>query len=191
MLEEAVEVIRTLWRGEELSHRGQHYTVENARVYSKPEVPPPVIVSAFGPQATDLAARIGDGYANTSPDHELLGRYREKGGRGPAMAGVKVCWGEDEAECRRLAHELWRSSGVPGQLSQDLPTPAHFEQAAQLVTEEQIAEKIPCGPDVERIASTIQDYLDAGFDEVYVNQIGTHQRRFFDVFRRDVEPLLS
>jgi G6PDH family F420-dependent oxidoreductase len=190
MLEEAVDVIRRLWTGEEVSHRGRYYTVENARLYSKPETPPPVIVSAFGPQATDLAARIGDGYANTSPDGDLLGRYRDKGGKGPAMAGVKVCWGKDEEACRKLAHELWRSSGVPGQLSQDLPTPSHFEQAAELVTPEQIADKIPCGPDVDKIASTIQEYVDAGFDEVYVNQIGFDQQGFFDVFRRDIEPRL-
>jgi G6PDH family F420-dependent oxidoreductase len=190
MLEEAIDLIRRLWTGDEISHRGQHYTVENARVYSKPEAPPPVIVSAFGRKATDLAARIGDGYANTSPDGDLLSRYRDKGGQGPAMAGVKVCWGKDEEACRKLAHHLWRSSGVPGQLSQDLPTPSHFAQASELVTPEQIAEKIPCGPDVDKIASTIQEYVDAGFDEVYVNQIGTDQQGFFDVFRRDIEPLL-
>jgi G6PDH family F420-dependent oxidoreductase len=191
MLEEAIEVMRDLWRGEQTSHRGRHYTVENATIYTLPTAPPPVIMSAFGRKATDVAARVADGFASTRPDPDLLRRYREHGGRGPAMAGVKVCWGTDEEACRKLAHELWRSSSVPGQLSQDLPTPSHFEQASELVTPEQVAEKIPCGPDTEKIAQTIQKYIDAGFDEVYVSQIGTEQRAFLEVLRRDIEPQLS
>src|SRR5437588_949825 len=145
MLEEAVEVMRLLWTGDEITHHGRYYTVENARIFSLPDEPPPVLVSGFGPRATDLAARIGDGYINTSPDAELVGRYVERGGKGPKMAGVKVCWGEDEETCVKLAHETWRTSGVPGQLSQDLQTPEHFEMAAELVTPEMIGDKIPCG----------------------------------------------
>src|SRR6187200_68488 len=68
MLEEAVEVMRTLWSGGQRSHRGRHYTVENARIYDLPDEPPPVLVSGFGPKAVQLAARIGDGFATTSPD---------------------------------------------------------------------------------------------------------------------------
>ena len=83
MLEEAVEVIRTLWQGGQQSHRGRHYTVENARIYDLPEQPPPILVSGFGPKAIELAARIGDGYSTTSPDKDAIDLYRSEGGNGP------------------------------------------------------------------------------------------------------------
>jgi alkanesulfonate monooxygenase SsuD/methylene tetrahydromethanopterin reductase-like flavin-dependent oxidoreductase (luciferase family) len=102
-----------------------------------------------------------------------------------------VCWGQDENEARRLAFEIWPTSGLPGQLSQELPMPQHFEEAASLVTEDQIGEKVACGPDPERHLASIREYLDAGFDEVYVSQIGPDQRGFFDFYRREVLPKLS
>jgi G6PDH family F420-dependent oxidoreductase len=191
MLEEAVDVIRQLWTGEITTRHGPHYTVENARIYSLPNTPPPIMVSGFGPKATDLAARIGDGYINTSPDAELVRRYVDGGGRGPKAAGVKVCWGEDEQQCKKLVHELWRSSGVPGETSQELPMPAHFEQAAELVTEDKIAEKISCGPDPQRHAEALQKYVDAGYDEVYVSQVGPDQEGFFEFFKNELGPLLG
>jgi len=86
MLEEAVEVMRLLWSGGVQSHRGRHYRVSHARVYDLPEAPPKVLVSGFGPNATKLAARIGDGYATTSPDEELIKLYRSEGGKGPVHA---------------------------------------------------------------------------------------------------------
>src|SRR5438132_7908055 len=129
MLEEAVEIMREMWKGEIYTHDGEHYVVVNARIYSCPERPPPVLVSGFGPKAVSLAARVGDGYVNTSPAAELLEQYRHEGGTGPKIAAVKVCWGEDEAMARKLAFELWPTTGVSGELSQELPMPAHFEQA--------------------------------------------------------------
>lgn len=190
MLEEAVEVLRALFTGEVVTHHGRHYTVENARLYTVPDEPVEIPVSAFGPKATELAARVGDGFITTSPDAENLARYRELGGRGPSQAGVKVCWGPDEQAARKTAFELWRSSSVPGQLSQDLPMPSHFEQAAELVTEELVADKIACGPDPERHVAAIRPYLDAGFDEVHLSQIGEGQEGFFEFFRSEVEPRL-
>jgi G6PDH family F420-dependent oxidoreductase len=191
MLEEAVDVMRSLWRGGVQSHRGRHYTVRGARIYSLPETAPPIIVSALGPDSIELAARIGDGWASTTADADMVRAYRDAGGTGVKMGGVKVCWGSDEAKAQRLAFELWPTSGLQGQLSQELPMPAHFEEAVELVTEEQIAGMIACGPDPERHAAAIRAYLDAGFDEVYVSQIGPDQEGFFDFFKREVEPRLS
>ena len=191
MLEEAVSVMRALWTGATTSHEGKHYRLENARIYSCPDQPPPVMVSGFGPKATSLAARIGDGYINTSPDADLVRRYVEEGGTGPKAAGMKVCWAEDEAKARQTAFELWPTSGVPGELSQELALPAHFAQAVQNVTEEQIAEKIVCGPDPERHLDMIGKYRDAGFDEIYISQIGDDQPGFFDFYRRELRPRLG
>jgi G6PDH family F420-dependent oxidoreductase len=149
------------------------------------------LISGFGPKATDLAAKIGDGYINTSPDEELVQRYVDGGGQGPKAAGVKICWGEDEQQCKKLAHQLWRSSGVPGETSQELPMPAHFEQAAELVTEDKIAEKISCGPDPTVHAAAIKKYADAGFDEVYISQVGPDQQGFFEFYENELAPLLG
>lgn len=191
MLEEAVEVMRQLWTGEEVSHRGRHYRVDNARLYTVPDRAPAVVMSGFGPKATAVAARIADGYVNTSPNAELVAAYRDHGGAGETSAGLKVCWGADADQCAELAHRLWRTSGVPGELSQELRSPAHFDQAATLVTVDAVAEAMPCGPDVGAIVDAVSAYVRAGFDRVYINQVGPDQAEFFDMFRRDLLPALS
>ena len=190
MLEEAVEVMRELWKGHDMTRHGEHYTVENARIYTRPSGDVPVIVSAFGPEAGSLAARIGDGVMSTSPDDELLEQYRDEGGRGPSVATIKVCWAQDEDDAKKTVHRLWASSGVPGESSQELSMPVHFEQAAELVTPEKLAEKIPCGPDPDRHAETIQKYVDAGFDEIHISQVGDDQQGFFDFFTSELSSRL-
>jgi G6PDH family F420-dependent oxidoreductase len=182
MLEEAIEVMRLLWQGGVQSHRGRHYRVSHARVYDLPDDPPPVLVSGFGPNATKLAARVGDGYCTTSPDEELIGLYRSEGGKGPVLAGSKVCFGPDEHEAVRTVHRLWPNIGLPGELAQVLPTPAHFEQAAELVTEEMIGEAVPCGPDLDHHTQELQAFADAGVDELFVQQVGPGHDAFFDTW---------
>jgi G6PDH family F420-dependent oxidoreductase len=187
MLEEAVEIIRLLWQGGVQSHRGEHYTVQNARIYDLPDDPIEVVVSGFGPKATELAGRIGDGFACTGPDEELVQAFADAGGAGkPVMGALKVCYGEDEAAARQLAHELWAQAGVPGELNQELPMPAHFEQATELVTVDKVAESIVCGNDPDRFADAIKDYYDAGFSHVYLQQVGPDQAGMLDFFDREV-----
>jgi G6PDH family F420-dependent oxidoreductase len=182
MLEESIEVMRLLWQGGVQSHRGRHYRVSHARVYDLPDEPPPVLVSAFGPSATKLAARVADGFCTTSPDEEMIGLYRSEGGTGPILAGSKVCFGDDEQECVRTVHRLWPNMGIPGELAQILPTPAHFEQAAELVTEEMIGAAVPCGPDLDHHAQELQAFADAGVDELFVQQVGPDQDAFFETW---------
>ena len=186
MLEEAVEVMRALWQGGQHSHHGRHYTVENARIYDLPEQPPPVLVSGFGPKAVHLAARIGDGYCTTSPDKETIDLYRSEGGTGPVHAGTKVCFMGDEDEARATAHRLWPNEALPGELAQVLPTPAHFEQACELVTPEMLV--TPVGPAIETHVASLNQYLEAGVDELFVQQIGPDQDAFFDTWAREVLP---
>ncbi len=189
MLEEAVEVIRTLWQGGARDHRGRHYRVEHARVYDLPKSPPPIVISGFGSKALELAARIGDGYCTVAPDADSVRQFREQTRNGMLVqGGTKVCWGEDEAEARSIAHRLWSNEALPGELAQVLPTPEHFQQASELVTEEMVAEQVPCGPDLERHIETIKQFADAGFDELYINQIGPHQDGFFAAYRDHVLP---
>jgi G6PDH family F420-dependent oxidoreductase len=188
MLEEAIEVMRLLWQGGSQSHRGRHYTVENARIYTLPERPPDILVSGFGPKAVELAARVADGYVAVMPEASFVERYRAGGGKGIIQGGTKVCWGPDEAECVKTVYERWPNEALPGELAQILPTPAHFEQATELVTEDMIAESVPCGPDVEKQIAAFQEFADAGFDELYVQQIGTRHDEFFDVYAKEVLP---
>jgi G6PDH family F420-dependent oxidoreductase len=188
MLEEAVEILRLLWEGGVQSHRGTHYRVENARIYDLPVEPPEIIVSGFGPKAIKLAAKIGDGHATTSPDADLIKRYRDEGGKGPVQAGTKVCFARDEAEARKTAYRLWPNEQLPGELAQVLPTPAHFEQASELVTEDMVAETVPCGPDLEQHVETLEEYAKAGVDELFVQQIGPEQELFFDSWAPEIVP---
>jgi G6PDH family F420-dependent oxidoreductase len=177
MLEEAVEVIRLLWEGGQKSHRGEYYDVSTARIYDLPQTPPQILVSGFGPKAIDLAASIGDGFVTTTPDADGIARYRSRGGTGPVHAGTKVCYGPDEEAARATAYRLWPNEALPGELAQILPTPAHFEQACELVTPERLS--TPVGPDIDRHLEALQAYADAGVDELYVQQIGPDQEPFF------------
>jgi G6PDH family F420-dependent oxidoreductase len=189
MLEEAVQVIRTLWQGGAQSHRGRHYRVENARIYDLPDELPPILISGFGPKSTELAARIGDGFCTVSPVKEAVETVREKSGQDKLIAGgMKVCWDEDERRARKTARRLWPNDGLPGELAQILPTPAHFEQASELVTEQQIAEAIPCGPDLDAHLEKIGEYEDAGFDELYVQQVGDGHERMFELYSQEILP---
>jgi len=192
MLEEAVQVIRTLWQGGSQSHRGRHYRVENARIYDLPEPLPPILISGFGPKATELAAKIGDGFCTVAPVEEAVETVREKGGQDKLVAGgMKVCWDEDEQRARQTAHRLWRNDGLPGELSQILPTPEHFEQASELVGEDQVAESIPCGPDLDAHLRKIREYEQAGFDELYVQQVGDGHERMFELYSQEILPRYS
>jgi G6PDH family F420-dependent oxidoreductase len=181
MLEEAVEVIRALHRGETVDYQGEFYEVSNARVYTLPAEPVPIYVSGFGPKSARLAGRIGDGFVSVQPDADLVSAFRDAGGGGkPAQAGLKVCYGTDEQDAVATAHRLWPNDQLPGELAQVLPTPAHFEQASTLVTPDQVASATPCGPDVQRHVKAITEFVTAGYDEIYLQQIGPDQEAFFE-----------
>ena len=118
----------------------------------RPSSPIPIVVSAFGPLAAEMAARAGDGLW-TGGDAEIIETWRKAGGRGPVYSQLSLCWAPSREEAVDRAHRVWPNTGVPGQLSQDLPTPTHFEQASSLVTKEMIAESLACGPDTGAIVT--------------------------------------
>ena len=189
MLEEAKAVMRLCWQVGNQIHRGLHYTVQNARLYTLPEQPIPVMVAAAGPSSAQLAGRIGDGFVGTSPERDVIEAFERSGGAGkPRYGQMTVCWADDEASARKTAHEVWPTGALPGELSQELPTPAHFEQAAQLVTEDAVAEEVVCGPDPEQHAAKVQEYVDAGYDHVYVHQVGPDQEGFIRFYQREILP---
>jgi coenzyme F420-dependent glucose-6-phosphate dehydrogenase len=192
LLEEAVAVIRELWRGELTTHRGTHYTVESARLYTLPEEPPDIVVAAGGPEAAELAGRIGDGLVGTQPDAELIDAFSSAGGAGkPRYGQVTVCVAESEETARKTAFNWWPNAALRGTLGEELPLPSHFEDACAMVSEDDVAEAIVCGPDPARHVEAIDRFVDAGYDHVYVHQVGPDQDVFFELYEREVLPSYS
>lgn len=190
MLEEALEVIRLLWRGETTSHQGRYYTVERARIYTMPGQQPPIMVAAKGSQAVKVAGRLGDGLISTDPDAEVVETFERVGGADkPRYGMLHVCWGPDEESARRQAFEWWPNGVLQGELSQELALPAHFEQATSMLDPSDVdGRSIPCGPDPEKHLKAIRAWADAGFDHVYVHQIGPDQEGFLDFYEREILP---
>jgi coenzyme F420-dependent glucose-6-phosphate dehydrogenase len=191
MLEEAVEVMRLLWQGGEQTHRGEHYTVDHARVYDLPDDGVEVYVAAAQPHAAELAGRIGDGLISTSPEEEVVQAFESAGGNGKQKLGMMhVAYDADAQEGLKRATELWPNMGLKGSLSQELPTPSDFEGAAQMVAEEDMTESTPHGPDPEPYLKMIGDYADAGFTHVYIHQIGENQAEWADFAAKELIPNL-
>src|SRR4051794_14926553 len=190
MLEEAVALIRELWTGRVVSWQGTHYRVDHARIYNLPEPPPQIFVSGFGPKAIDVAARIGDGYINTAPDADMVKRFKDLSGGKPAQAGAKVAFAPTREEGWDHAHRLWPNSGLPGEMSQVLPTPEHFEQVSQLVTPESTRESVVAGPDPAEHLEQIEKYRGAGYDDFYVANMGPHYRDMIEFYGKEILPVL-
>ncbi len=190
-LEEALGIIRKLWSGDIVTHEGDYFTVHNAKVWSLPPEPPEILMSGFGPEATELAAEIADGWISTTPDADLLRQFRDSGGRGRAQGGMKICYAETEKEAAETAHRLWGHEGAGGQIAQDLPMWPGFEALQQLTSPEDMMKSVPCGPDPSRVAEAISAYVDAGFDEIYVAQMGPEQEAGIRFLQEEVLPLLT
>jgi coenzyme F420-dependent glucose-6-phosphate dehydrogenase len=178
MLDEAIAVIRRAWRGRMFSHRGTHYTVQNARIYTLPSPLPPIYLAAGADKSVRQAARAGDGLIGTGPDTKLLDLFQQAGGSGPRIGQLTLCWASSVKRARQIARTWWPNVAVRGEASQELPDPAQFEQLAEGVTEDDVAAEISCGPDVEVHLQKIQAYLDAGYDQVYLHQVGPDQEGF-------------
>jgi G6PDH family F420-dependent oxidoreductase len=189
MLAEAIDLMRALWEGGFQTYRGDFYQVEDARLYTLPDQPVELMVAASGPLAARLAGEVGDGLISTSPDQELIAEFEGSGGSGkPRYGQFTCCWAKDEAAARRTAFEYWPNAAIRGELGQELPLPRHFEQAAQMVTEDDVANSVVCGPDPEPHIQQLEEFAGAGFDHVYVHQVGPDQQGFFDFYKREVLP---
>lgn len=192
MLEEAIEVMRQLWEGETTTFYGRFYRVEDARLFTLPTTPPPVMVAASGPTMAKLAGRLGDGFISTAPKAQLVETFHSaseshKVAR-PCYGQMTVCWAASEAEAKEIVHKQWPNAGLQGELSQELRTVAHFEQATKMLTQEQTTKEVVCGPDAQAHIAGIQEYIDAGFDHVYIHQIGEDQEGFCRFYAKAVLP---
>ena len=191
LLEEAIEVIRLLWRGGEQTHRGKHYTVDHARLYTLPREPIPLAVAAAKPKAAELAGRVGGGLVSTEPSEETVAQYEGAGGDGPRYGQVRICWADDEKEAKRTVFELWRHSGLGGTMNQELPRPSDFESVAESVTLEMATEGVPCGPDPAPVLEELEKWQKAGFDRIALHQVGPDQEGFFRFWEQELQPKLT
>ncbi|MGE0228064.1 MAG: TIGR03557 family F420-dependent LLM class oxidoreductase [Dehalococcoidia bacterium] len=191
MLREAVDVMRELWQGSLTSRYGEYYVVEQAKLYTVPDVPPPIYVAASGMGSAALAGDIGDGLCSTAPSAEVVEAFERAGGEGkPRIAMAHVSWAESEEAGLRTAHEWWPNSALGGALGQELRSPFDFEAATALVRPDDLAGSLPCGPEPAPILDEIRKFVEAGYDYVYLHQVGPEQERFIDFCAREVLPRL-
>jgi probable non-F420 flavinoid oxidoreductase len=191
---ECVEVIRALHRGEEVSHDGL-VTVDRARLWTRPEQPPPLVAAAVSPETARWAAQWADGLITVLQPADTLRRvlaaYRDAGGRGKAHLQVHLSWARDEETAERLAHDQWRTNVFSPPVCWDLEHPEHFDAVAEHVTPEAVRETVLVSSDPGRHAAWVKELADLGFDEVYLHHVGQEQREFIDVFGTDVLPQLD
>ena len=191
LLEEAIEVIRLLWQGEEQTHRGRHYVVDHAQLYTLPVEPIPIAVAAARPNAAELAGRAGDALVSTDPNEETVKQYREGGGNGLCYGQVRICWAESEDEAKETVFRLWRHSGLGGTINQELPRPSDFDAVAESVTVEMAVDGVPCGPDAAPVLEQIRSWERAGFDRIAIHQVGPDQAGFFRFWEQELQPRLA
>jgi coenzyme F420-dependent glucose-6-phosphate dehydrogenase len=192
LLEEAITVIRNLWAGDLVEHRGPGYQVIDAQLYSLPAEPPPIYVAASGPAAGRLAAKVGDGLIGTSPEREIVGSFETRGGSSkPKLGQLTVCWGPDKEAALDTAMTWWPTAAVEGELMQELALPRHFEQASLMVTKDQLRKAVVCGPDVTPYLEAIDAYAAAGYDHVFIHQVGPDQEKGLHFLAEEVLPELK
>lgn len=181
MLEEAIGLMRELWDGGYVTHRGEHYTAEGVRIFDVPDDGVELAVAAMQPKAAQLAGRVGDALVNVAPAEKIIEQFDEAGGAGkPKYGQITVCWAATEEEARRTAFEVWPNVLVEGSASQELPLPSDFEELVESRSPDDLEGVLPLGPDPEAYVSALRSYADAGYTHVYFHQIGPDQVGFIE-----------
>jgi G6PDH family F420-dependent oxidoreductase len=185
MLVEAIEVIRRLHEGGLVTHRGEYFDVDTARIWDLPEHGVPIGVAVSGEEGIARFAPLADHLIAVEPDAALVDAWNNVpaapliGQDGRAIGQVPICWDPDEDTAKKRAHDQFRWFGGGWAVNADLPTPAGFAAAAQFVTPDDVAESIPCGPDLDAITDAVSAYWKAGFTDIALVQVGDEgQDRF-------------
>jgi probable non-F420 flavinoid oxidoreductase len=192
---ESVEVIRALWAGEEVSHRGR-VRVESARLYSRPATPPLIYGAALTAETAEWVGSWADGLITVpgEPDamRQVVEAFRRGGGEGKPMAlQVALSWAEDEEEALRAAHRHWPVAAVDLAKNQDLPTPADFDRETSGLRPEDLRDKLRISADVDRHVAWLREDIALGFGSIYLHPIGPDPASFLDTFGRRVLPALT
>ena len=192
MLDEALQIIRPLLDGETVTFRGDHLDAEGARLWDVPGDGVPIGVAVSGPESCRLAGEHADVMIAVEPKGELGEQFDAAGGAGkPHIGQTGVSYDPDERAARKRALEQFRWFSGGWKVMSELPSVDSFDAATSTVTEDDIAQQIPCGPDVDRHVEAVSAFLDAGFTDVAVVQIGgDHQDAFLDWAETDLLPAL-
>ena len=187
MLEEAIEIIRALFGGDLVTFRGEHFAVDAARLWDLPEEHVRIAVAVSGDQSVERFAKLADDLIAVEPRGDLVSSWNDLDGvqrvgdGARAIGQVPICWDPDEKAAVERAHEQFRWFGGGWQVNADLPTTSGFAGASQFVTPDDVAESIPCGPDLDKIVESVSAFWKAGFTDVAVVQVGDEgQDRFLD-----------
>jgi G6PDH family F420-dependent oxidoreductase len=190
MFRESLEIIRLLWQGGYHSYEGRHLTLEDARVFDLPDTLPRIIVATGGPQASRLAAELGDGVFTTEPRADLIEAFTDAGGQGPRWCEVPMAYGATEDEAAEQARALFRFGITGWKVQAELPNPVNFDAATATITADHMREAFACGPDTEKQLAVAQPFVDAGYDHLALINAGTDVDGFFDHFAKELaEPL--
>lgn len=173
MLEEAATIIRELFGGELVTWEGDYFRVDSARLWDPPEHPLEIGIAASGEKSIERFAGLADHLIAVEPEKELVTAWdRAKGGPSRKIGQVPICWDPDPQVALWRAHEQFRWFGGGWGVNADLPTPAGFAAASQFVRPDDVANSIPCGPDLDAIVDAVRPYWEAGFTDVAVVQVG-------------------
>lgn len=192
MFAEALEIIRALLSGDRLHYLGDFFQVPDAVLWDRPREGVPIGVAVSGPDSCELAGLYADVMIATEPRTDLVQAFESDGGMGkPKVGQVAICYGPDEHECQRLAHEQFRWFGLGWPVMSELPDPRAFAAASSFVTEDQVGHAISCGPDTKKHVDAVTRFLDAGFTHVALVQIGGDtQPEFLEFAERELLPAL-
>jgi G6PDH family F420-dependent oxidoreductase len=191
-LAEAVQIIRSLFSGDYVNFSGKHYTVERAKLFDLPERQVPIAIALSGSDSVTLAAEHGDAMIMTEPDGDLVAAFSKAAGKKkPRYGQLPVCYDTDAVKARANALRLWRWAASGWYVMSELPEPRSFDAASQSVTEDDIAQLVPCGPDVETYLTAAKKWLEAGFTHLAFVQVGANsQRTFINWAERELLPAL-
>ena len=180
MLEEAIEIIRELHTGELVTYDGEYFRVDSARIWDLPEGGVPIAVAISGEKSIERFGPLGDNAFAVEPDADLVTGWNEHHGEDSRKIGqIPISWDPDEETAIARAHDQFRWFGGGWAVNADLPTPKGFAAASQFVRPEDVSASIPCGPDLDAIAEAVKAYVDAGFTDVALVQVGDEgQDRF-------------
>ncbi|MFF0308092.1 TIGR03885 family FMN-dependent LLM class oxidoreductase [Streptosporangium sp. NPDC004379] len=192
-LRECVDVIRALLAGEEVSHDGL-VTVDRARLWTRPEVPPELFGAAVSAKTARWCADWADGLITVNAPletlREVLGAYRDAGGKGKAVLQVHLSWAETDDEALAIAHDQWRSNVFGPPASWDIDTAELFDMVTEEVPPSKVTESVNVSADLGWHAARIGEYVELGFDQVYLHHVGQEQEAFIDAFGAKVLPQL-
>jgi G6PDH family F420-dependent oxidoreductase len=193
MLVEAVTIIKRLFQGGYVSYAGQHFRVDSAKLWDLPQQPLPIGVAVSGEQSIKAFAPLADHLIAVEPRAELVSRWNAEMGHPNSrkIGQLPICWGPDRDKAVARAHEMFRWFGGGWKVNAELPGPSGFAGASQFVRPEDVADSIPCGPDLDAIVKAVREFEDAGFTDLALVQIGDEsQHDFLEMAEKELLPAL-